>query len=106
MMVDIISWLLLTCGGLLGVIGGIGIHRFPDFYSRLHAAGITDTLCAMLIILGLMLQAGISLDLFKLLLIFFFLFFTSPTASHALANAATHGGLKPKLSSTEGEVKG
>ncbi len=97
MIIDILSWILLVAGGLLGIIGGIGIHRFPDFYSRLHAAGTTDTLCAILILLGLGLQAGFSLEAFKLFLIFVFLFFTSPTASHALASAAMHGGLKPKL---------
>lgn len=101
MIIDILSGLLLACGGLLGVIGGIGIHRFPDFYSRLHAVGTTDTLCAILIILGLILQTGLTFDAFKLLLILFFLFFTSPVASHALANAAMHGGLKPWLSNTE-----
>ncbi len=97
MIIDTLSWICLLAGGALGIVGGIGIHRFPDFYSRLHAAGITDTLCAMLILLGLGLQAGWSLAAFKLALIFVFLFFTSPTASHALANAALHSGLKPGL---------
>lgn len=99
MIIDALSWILLVSGGLVGVAGAVGMHRFPDFYSRLHAAGITDTLCAMLILLGLGLQAGLSLAAFKLALIFVFLFFTSPTASHALANAAMHSGLKPKLHS-------
>lgn len=103
MIIDILSWICLLGGGLLGVVGGIGIHRFPDFYSRQHATGITDTLCAMLILLGLGLQAGMSLAAFKLALIFIFLFLTSPTASHALANAAMHGGLKPKLDSDNNE---
>ena len=97
MILDILSWICLLTGGALGIVGGIGIHRFPDFYSRMHAAGITDTLCAMLILLGLGLQAGWSIAAFKLALIFVFLFFTSPTASHALTNAALHTGLKPKL---------
>ncbi|MCF6355384.1 MAG: monovalent cation/H(+) antiporter subunit G [Candidatus Polarisedimenticolaceae bacterium] len=97
MIIDILSWVCLFAGGLLGIVGGIGIHRFPDFYSRLHAAGITDTLCAMLILFGLGLQAGFTLAAFKLALIFVFLFFTTPTASHALANAALHSGLKPTL---------
>ncbi len=97
MIIDILSWICLLTGGTLGIIGGVGIYRFPDFYSRLHAAGITDTLCAMLILLGLGLQAGWGIAAFKLALIFVFLFFTSPTASHALANAALHSGLKPKL---------
>ena len=104
MIIDILSWICLLAGGALGIVGGIGIHRFPDFYSRLHAAGITDTLCAMLILLGLGLQAGWSLAAFKLALIFMFLFFTSPTASHALANAAQHSGLQPSLDSDKPEV--
>ena len=109
MIIEALSWILLLTGGALGIVGGIGIYRFPDFYCRLHAAGITDTLCAMLILLGLGLQAGWSIAAFKLALIFVFLFFTSPTASHALANAALHSGLKPKLApklnSDEHEVK-
>lgn len=94
-MIDILSWICLIGGGLLGVIGGIGMHRFPDFYSRQHAAGVADTLCAFLILLGLGLQAGLTLASFKLMLIFMFLFFTSPASSHAVANAAMHAGLKP-----------
>ena len=97
MIFEILSWLCLVLGGLLGVIGGIGMHRFPDFYTRLHAAGITDTLCAAFFLLGLGFQAGLSLASFKLALVFIFIFLTSPTASHSLANAAIHGGLKPKL---------
>lgn len=100
MIIDILSWICLVSGGLVGVIGAIGIHRFPDFYTRQHATGTTDTLSAMLILLGLGLQAGMSLATFKLALIFLFLFITSPTASHVLANAAMRGGLKPKLSDT------
>ena len=101
--VDLVSWGCILAGALLGVVGGVGIHRFPDFYTRLHAVGITDTLCAALFLLGLSLQAGLSLASFKLLLIFVFLFFTSPTASHALANAAQHGGLKPQQDDRQGE---
>ena len=104
MIIDILSWACLTVGGILGIIGAIGIHRFPDFYSRLHAVGIADTLSAILILLGLGFQAGLSLAAFKLFLIFVFLFFTSPTASHALANAALHSGLKPKLAGLKPEL--
>jgi multicomponent Na+:H+ antiporter subunit G len=94
---EIISWALILAGALLGIVGGIGIHRFPDFYSRMHAASTTDTLCAALVLLGLALQAGLSLVTFKLFLIFAFFFFTSPTASHALGKAALLGKLKPVL---------
>jgi|TARA_R110002096_G_scaffold92144_16_gene208413 multicomponent Na+:H+ antiporter subunit G len=98
MILETLSWLCLVLGGLLGVIGGIGMHRFPDFYTRLHAIGITDTLCAALFLIGLAFQAGLTIASFKLFLIFAFIFFTSPTASHLLANAAMLGGLKPVLS--------
>lgn len=101
MIIDILSWICLVLAGLLGIVGGIGLHRFPDFYTRLHAAGTTDTLCAALFLLGLGLQAGITLASFKLFLIFAFIFFTSPASSHSLANAAMIGGLKPLLSKPE-----
>ncbi len=97
MIIEYLSWFCLVSGGLLGIIGGIGMHRFPDFYSRLHAAGTTDTLCAALFLIGLGLQSGFTLASFKLFLIFAFIFFTSPTASHSLANAAMLGGLQPKV---------
>lgn len=99
MIVELLSWFCIVSGGLLGIIGGIGIHRFPDVFSRLHAAGTTDTLCAALFLLGLALQSGLTLASVKLLLVFVFLLFTSPAASHALVNAAWLGGLKPKLAS-------
>lgn len=97
MILETLSWICLLLGAALGMVGGIGMHRFPDFYTRLHAASITDTLCAALFLLGLGFQAGLSLVSLKLCLIFIFIFITSPTASHSLANAAMHGGLQPKL---------
>ena len=96
MIMETLSWVCLLLGAVLGMVGGIGMHRFPDFYTRLHAASITDTLCAALFLLGLGFQAGLSLAALKLCLIFIFIFITSPTASHSLANAAMHGGLQPK----------
>lgn len=93
--IDILSWLLLMGGCFFGISGGIGLLRFPDFYTRMHAAGVTDTLCAALILLGLMLQAGWGLVLIKLFLILALLLMTSPTATHALARAALHSRLRP-----------
>lgn len=97
MVFDALSWICLLAGGFLGVSGGVGILRFPDFFTRLHAAGVTDTLCAALILLGLMMQAGMGLVTVKLVFIILFLLITSPAATHALARAALHGGLKPLL---------
>jgi multicomponent Na+:H+ antiporter subunit G len=93
-----LEWLgavLVLSGGLLGVIGGIGIVRFPDFYTRLHAVGVTDTLCAGLFLAGLACYFGTWQGVAKLGLILLFLLVTSPTASHAVAKSAMHGQLKP-----------
>lgn len=102
------SGLALALGCFFLLSGALGLLRFPDFYSRMHAAGVTDTLASFLILGGLMLIAGWSLALFKLGLILLFIFFTSPTASHVLAKAAQHGELRlretrPREGATERE---
>jgi len=93
--IELSSWFLLAGGAVFAVIGGIGILRLPDFYSRMHAAGITDTLGASMVLGGLMLQAGLSLATLKLLMILFFMLIASPTSAHALAQSARTYGLKP-----------
>ena len=97
LILNLVSAGLLAAGSIFVLIGAFGLIRLPDFYTRLHAAGITDTLGAELILLGLMFQAGLSLVTVKLILISLFIFFTSPTATHAVANAARVMGLKPML---------
>ncbi len=94
---DIASWALLVSGGGFCVIGGLGLLRLPDVYARMHAAGITDTLGAGLMLAGLMVQGGLSLVTVKLFLILVLLLFTSPTSTYALANAAYRRGLAPLL---------
>lgn len=101
LIIEITSWIFIVTGAFLGIAGGIGIHRFPDFYSRLHAAGITDTMCAACFLIGLGMQTGFSIYSLKLMLIFIFLLFSSPTATHALADAASLSGLKPQLDDKE-----
>ena len=95
--VDLISCVFLIAGSFFAVVGGIGIVRLPEFYSRMHGAGITDTLGAGFILIGLILQAGLSLVAFKLLVIMFFLIITSPSSCHALARSAMNRHLKPVL---------
>ena len=99
--VDGLSWICLVTGGFLVLVAGIGLLRLPDFFTRLHAAGITDTMGAGLVLLGLALQSGLSIVTVKLLLFFGFLIFTSPTATHAIAKAAMHGKLRPLLHDKE-----
>ena len=94
--VNIVSWGLLGLGAACVLIGGIGALRLPNFYTRLHAASLTDTMAAILIFLGLMLQAGPTLASVKLFVILIFLLLTGPTASYALANASLLSGRRPE----------
>jgi len=91
--VDLASWLLLLGGSAFVFIGGLGAIRMPDFYTRMHAASLTDTLGTMLVLIGVILQAGLSLASVKLMAIIVFVLLTSPTAAYALANAARLSGL-------------
>ena len=109
---DILSWILLVSGSFFAIVGGLGIVRMPEFFSRLHGGGITDTLGAALIVLGLFFQAipvGAAdgepssgwLVAVKLMMILFFLLLTSPASCHALAKSALSQGIKPVLDSKE-----
>lgn len=95
-LITILSIICLLLGSVCNIIAGIGLFRFPDFYTRMHAAGITDTLGSALILLGLMLQSGWDIGLSKLVLILLFTLITAPTISYALANAAKQQGLHAK----------
>ena len=94
---EIASWLFIVAGSASIVISAVGLLRLPDFYTRLHAGGVTDTFGAELLIIGMAIQAGFTLLTVKLFIIGLFLFFTGPTATHATANAAWVAGLKPRL---------
>lgn len=102
---DVLSWILLGAGAIFCVIGAAGVLRFPDFYTRTHAASVVDTLGAILILLGLALQATklaahadwnimAVLVVVKLVMVAAFVFITSPTAGHALVKAAFASGLE------------
>jgi multicomponent Na+:H+ antiporter subunit G len=106
---EIFGCLLLVVGCVLALTGSVGVLRMPDFYSRLHPAGKTDTLGQLMMLAGLVLFAGQQiLDLFltegpdpesaallgwanimlKVVLVAALLFVTAPTATHAIAKAA------------------
>ncbi len=93
--IDILSWVFLVVGAGFMLTSALGMLRLPDFFTRLHGAGLADTGGAALMLLGMMLQAGFTLVTVKLILIGVFLFFTSPTATYAVAHAALIGGLSP-----------
>ena len=103
--ISVSSMLCLLVGSFLCISGGVGILRFPDFFTRMHAVGVSDTLAAGMILVGLMLHTSdgpalVNPDSFvriKLLLILLMTLFINPTASHALAKAAINSGLSPLL---------
>ncbi|WP_420634651.1 monovalent cation/H(+) antiporter subunit G [Candidatus Palauibacter sp.] len=101
-MLETVSNVLVLAGAAFAVIGGIGIVRLPDFYSRIHGAGITDTLGAGLILTGLMFLSPHWIVTVKLVAILVFLWITSPTSTHALANAALESGLGPRVDTPAG----
>ena len=95
LILEVLSWISILGGLFFMIVGTIGVVRMPDVYTRLHAAGMTDTMGAGLLLLGMCFQAGLTLVLVRLILIYAFLLFTSPISSHALASAALSGGLEP-----------
>ncbi len=99
--IDLLSWICLVVGGFFCVVGAVGMLRMPDFFTRMHAASVIETLGAGLILLGLMLQAGFTLVTVKLAMIGLLVFFASPAATHALARAALHRGQHPVLAGKE-----
>jgi multicomponent Na+:H+ antiporter subunit G len=101
LVLDVASWACLVAGGLFCIVGGAGLVRMPDFYTRVHAASVIDTLGAGLILAGLLLQAGLTLIGAKLVVIALLLLVASPTATHALVRAAMHRGLEPLLAKDE-----
>lgn len=93
---EVTSWIFIISGSFFVIVGAVGTLRFPDFWSRLHAASITDSAGMLLLFVGMCLQAGFTLITVKLIIIAAFLFITGPTSTHAIANAALVSGLRPK----------
>lgn len=97
LVLDIATWILMLAGSGLLLMTGVGLLRFPDLYTRMHAGGMADTLATVCIFVGLALQSGFTLVTAKLIIIVIFIFFTSPTSAYALAQASYVAGLKPKV---------
>jgi multicomponent Na+:H+ antiporter subunit G len=92
---NFLCWILIISGSFFVIVGAFGTYRFPDFWSRLHAASITDSAGVILLLIGMGVYSGLTLITFKLLVIGLFLFITGPTSTHAVANAALVSGLRP-----------
>jgi multicomponent Na+:H+ antiporter subunit G len=94
---NIIASVFLFVGAFFVIVASIGVVRFPDFFTRIHAAGKCDTLGLGLVLLGLAVYEPAVLNTAKLLLIAVFIALANPTATHAIARAAYRLGLRPLL---------
>ena len=93
--ISVLSGFFILLGVLALLIGALGLLRLPDVYCRIHAVGMIDTAGASFVILGLAMHEGVSLVTVKLLFVGIFLFFTSPIATHAVAQVAHKSGVVP-----------
>lgn len=97
----IVADIFILFGLFFFAVGVLGILRFPDFYSRLHAAGKSDSLASVLVITGVALynlqpfSFGNLLVSIKIMLIAVFIYVASPTATHALTKTAMALGFEP-----------
>lgn len=92
---EVVCTVLLAFGCVINFSGSYGVLKFPDFYARLHAAGKTDSLAQVLILLGLVFVTPDLLTQVKLLLVAFILLIVAPTATFAITKAAHLDGLAP-----------
>jgi multicomponent Na+:H+ antiporter subunit G len=84
----VLAGIIISLGAFFLLVGSIGLIRLPDFFARTHATGKADTLGIMLVIFGLILTQGFSINSVKLLIIIIFVALTNPTATNVLARAA------------------
>ncbi len=103
-LVTIASWAALIAGGIFYLIGAIGLNRMPDFFARMHAVSVSETLGAGLLVVGMLIQAGPTLVAVKLIIILLVLLTTGSVATHALARAALHDGEKPLIAGEDGKL--
>ncbi|MYG81095.1 MAG: monovalent cation/H(+) antiporter subunit G [Gemmatimonadetes bacterium] len=106
MVAEVVAWVLLMGGAFFLVTGALGMVRLPDVFTRMHAAGMTDTMGAGLILAGMCVYSGANFETVRLLLILGFLWFTSPIATHATAKAALSGGVRPFTLAGDGSGDG
>ncbi|MAL18876.1 MAG: cation:proton antiporter [Balneola sp.] len=92
---SILTIIFVVAGIFFLLVGSVGIIRLPDFYSRTHATSKSDTLGMILIIVGLIIFEGLTINSGKLMLVLLFILLANPIGAHAMARAAYNSGLKP-----------
>jgi multicomponent Na+:H+ antiporter subunit G len=100
--IEIASWASILLGSFFTAVGALGLVRMPDVFTRMHAAGVTDTAGVGLLIFGMILQSGLTLTTVKLFVLLALFLFTGPVVTHALAQTCLHENVKPLLAQNSG----
>jgi multicomponent Na+:H+ antiporter subunit G len=104
-LLDLLAWVSLLVGGVFIIIGAIGIHRMPDVFTRMHATSLIDTLGVAFLGLGMLLQTDEFAVAVRLAIIVLVTMTASAVATHALARAALHDGVRPLLAGSDGTLR-
>jgi multicomponent Na+:H+ antiporter subunit G len=105
LVLDVLAWAALLAGGFFVIVGAVGVHRMPDVFTRTHAASLIDTLGVALFGLGMLLQTDEFAVAVRLVIIVIVTMTASAVATHALARAALHDGLRPLLAGSDGRLR-
>ena len=92
---SIIAALFIVGGVFFLAISALGLLRLPDFYSRAHAVGKSETLGSILVLAGLAIYNGLELSTVKIVIVLVFVMIANPTATHAVSETALYCGLEP-----------
>ena len=95
MIQHIISIVFLSAGFFITTVAVIGVLRFPDFYTRLHASGKVEGFGITLVLIGLAVHSGLTFTSLKVVIIAILIMFANPIGTHLLGKAAYQSGLKP-----------
>ena len=97
------TWLamaLIVAGLFFLVVGSIGILRLPNVFARAHALSVTDSLGAFLVLVGLALYQGFTVNLLRILIVLALIYMLNPVISHATVRAAYRAGMRPETKET------
>ncbi len=105
LLLDVLAWAALLVGGLFVIVGAVGIHRMPDVFTRMHATSLVDTLGVAFLGLGMLLQTDEFAVAVRLAIIVLVTMTASAVATHALARAALHDGVRPLLAGSDDALR-
>ena len=90
-----LSIIFIVAGLFFLIVAAGGVIRLPDVFSRSHAVSLTDSLGASLLLVGLALHEGLSINTLKILVVLALLYILNPVIAHATIRAALRAGVKP-----------